>query len=589
LSSNVEIIRLHDDQDNANIVLRAAIYARYSSVGNTPESARDQIKRIRERLQRGAIRSSKFPNAKIEIDEAWVLADEAQTGRVSREEYERIKSGVRLRSFDVLLLDDLSRATRDMGGTLDLYDAVIFSGVEGISVADGISTIDPNARDLFVFKGYANEAQSKAISKATMRGLETRVYDGYSTGHNPWGYYSTPTMHLEIKGVLKPSKFEIKIDYEKAQIIVRIWTMFGEYIGVRNIAKALNDDGVPPPITKGKRVNPRWTDKLVWYIVNQKKYVGLWRYRQTRVVKDPYREKMAQVSRPRTEWLVSKREDLRIVPVEIEEKVNRRTAELAKERSEKHGGFGNRGGIPSHLFIGSLRCSACKGIMITASGRSGGYAGCANAHRQYSGVCSNKRMIKLSTVQHHLTDFLRSELDRPETYSYIAKRYNELIMKKSGTIPQKLAMIESQVADLERSVANFVKFVESGSFSEAVIKGLADAEDRLKHLRAERDYLRTQVGSAVFITPSVVRDRMSRLDDVLNKKVVEANRILKLIFPDDIILEPTVNGRKIVFVATGTINLFAMVQFKIDGISDKFASYVETTPTKFQIRLDKSC
>jgi hypothetical protein len=143
--------------------------------------------------------------------------------------------------------------------------------------------------------------------------------------------------------------------------------------------------------------------------------------------------------------------------------------------------------------------------------------------------------------------------------------------------------------DKSRSVANFVKFVESGSFSEAVIKGLADAEDRLKHLRAERDYLRTQVGSAVFITPSVVRDRMSRLDDVLNKKVVEANRILKLIFPDDIILEPTVNGRKIVFVATGTINLFAMVQFKIDGISDKFASYVETTPTKFQIRLDKSC
>ena len=587
MSNKVQVIAYRDDAQDSEIALRAAVYARFSSLGNTPESARDQIKRIRERLQRGLISSRKAPRAKILIDENWVLADEAATGRVSRENYETIKSGVRNKSFDVLLLDDISRATRDMGGTLDLYDALIFKDVEGISVSDGISTVEPNAKDLFVFKGYANEAQSKAISKSTMRGLETRVYDGFSTGHNPWGYYSTPTTHLEIKGVQKPSKFEIKIDYDKAPIIIRIWTMFGEGIGIRNIAHALNDDEVPPPISKGNRVNVRWTEKNIWYILNQNKYVGHWCYRQTRVVKDPYKEKMAQVPRPKIEWLDSMREDLRIVPAEIEAKVLRRRAELAADRAAKPGKFGNKGGVPTHLFIGTLRCGICGGTVITVSGRAGGYAGCANAHRQYSGECSNKKMIRLATVQERLIWFLRSELDRPETYEHIAKRYNALVMKKSGSIPQRLTAIVGQIADLEKTVANFVKFIAAGTWSDTISMNLAEAEDRLKHLTVEREHLAGQLGNKVFITPAVIKERMARLDDVLGKKPIEANRLLKLLFPEGVTLVPITVGRKTVYEATGVLNLYSMLQFKVDGISDKFGSGFETEPIKFQIGLNK--
>ena len=75
MSSKVQLVACEDDDCGSAIVLRAAIYARYSSIGNTPESARDQIKRIRERLQRGLIASRKFPKAQIVIDEDWV--DEA--------------------------------------------------------------------------------------------------------------------------------------------------------------------------------------------------------------------------------------------------------------------------------------------------------------------------------------------------------------------------------------------------------------------------------------------------------------------------------------------------------------------------------
>jgi hypothetical protein len=81
---------------------------------------------------------------------------------------------------------------------------------------------------------------------------------------------------------------------------------------------------------------------------------------------------------------------------------------------------------------------------------------------------------------------------------------------------------------------------------------------------------------------------MARLDDVLNKRVMEANRLLKLLFPDGVVLTPTIIGRKVVYEATGVLNLFSMLQFKVDGIREKFVSGFETAAMKFQVRLDTS-
>ncbi len=50
------------------------------------------------------------------------------------------------------MIDDISRVTRDMGATIDLCEELTFSGVEGFSVADQISTTDPHSKDLFIFK-----------------------------------------------------------------------------------------------------------------------------------------------------------------------------------------------------------------------------------------------------------------------------------------------------------------------------------------------------------------------------------------------------------------------------------------------------
>jgi hypothetical protein len=127
----IKILRLTDDEEkNANSVLHAAIYARYSSIGNSPYSADEQIQRIRYRVESGQIRSRRFPDAKIIIDEKWVIKDEAKTGRVTNSGLDLVRQGTQAKKFNMVLGDDWSRFARDLGGLIDLYDDFVFYQVE---------------------------------------------------------------------------------------------------------------------------------------------------------------------------------------------------------------------------------------------------------------------------------------------------------------------------------------------------------------------------------------------------------------------------------------------------------------------------
>ncbi len=431
-TQKIELIKSDNNQhDDSKDIVFAAAYARYSTKGNSPYSADEQIQRIRHHLEQGKIKSKLYPNAKIILDDKWIIKDEAKSGRVTREGYELIKSGIATKAFELLIMDDLSRMTRDMGDCIDLYEELIFHDVEGYSLSDRISTTEPHTKDLFVFKSYANEQLWKNTSKSTMRGHEVRVLSGFSTGNNPYGYYSEPTKRTIIKGREVPSHFAIKIDYEKAQIINKIWQMYVDGFGCRSIAKALNNENVPPPSGRGRRGKDaqRWGERQIWAILNQDKYIGISKYRQTKMVKNPKTNKLTKKPRPKSEWLVTKRKDLRIIPPELEKQVNKikenikKTREKAQTKEERI--FSGRGKPTSHLFIGTMKCGLCGATFALLSGKSGGYVGCPNAHRQNLTKCSNKRLVRMSLVENNLIDELKTRMDATETWQYLAKRYNE--------------------------------------------------------------------------------------------------------------------------------------------------------------------
>ncbi len=114
--------------------MRCAVYARFSSDVQHPASIEDQ----RLACQRYADRQE------WEILPEHVYADEALSGMGvdHRPAYRRLLAavGASVKPFDVLLVDDLSRLSRDAAEMLRLARSLEYGRITLISVADGIET-----------------------------------------------------------------------------------------------------------------------------------------------------------------------------------------------------------------------------------------------------------------------------------------------------------------------------------------------------------------------------------------------------------------------------------------------------------------
>ncbi|MSP18374.1 MAG: hypothetical protein EXR74_02260 [Bdellovibrionales bacterium] len=411
-----------------------------------------------------------------------------------------------------------------------------------------------------------------------MRGLEVRALSGFSTGQKPYGYYSEPTKITLMKGVEKPSHFEIRVEQIQAEVIRRIWKLFSECMGCKAIAKKLNDESVLPPTKKSKR----WREKMIWNILNQSKYIGLWKYRQTKVVKNPETERLTQQDRPKKEWIVAEREELRIIPRELEEKVIVRKKEIADERFQgttpEQRRFSNTGRLPSHILIGTMSCGICGGNFFLASGKSGGYLGCMNASRQAGAECANKQMIKMSLVEWNIVDELKKNLEDSRTYDYLARRYNELMGKRSSDVPHRLNEVEITISKQEKVIANYTKFIGEGVWSDTIATELTATEHKVKELKKERDYLKERLGERLYVTPHAIRERLLNLNEVLGQRVSEANRIMRRLFPEKITMKPTVVKGKKSYEASGVLNLYAVTRFSsvVNGVPNEIRTRVLT-------------
>lgn len=99
--------------------MKVAIYARYSSDNQRPESIDDQVRACQE-----------FAAARgYASDPAHIYKDEAKSGVLrDRPGLEALLSAARAHQFEALLVDDLSRLSRDNHFLLTLYAEFRFNG-----------------------------------------------------------------------------------------------------------------------------------------------------------------------------------------------------------------------------------------------------------------------------------------------------------------------------------------------------------------------------------------------------------------------------------------------------------------------------
>jgi site-specific DNA recombinase len=432
--------------------MRTAAYARYSTDMQREASLEDQLRNIRTRCAR----------------EGWqepvVYSDAAISGaRSDRPGFRQLLADAASHRFDMLLVDDLSRLSRDKDDTGKAIKRLTFAGVRVVGVSDGTDTSRDGYELDTGIRAVIGEHYLRDLAKKTHRGLTGRALSGASAGGLPYGY--------RVAGVGRRA-----IDDEQAAVVRRIFAEYLAGMSPRAIAAALNHEGVKSPrgdtwcqsgINGDRRrgigilANPIYCGRQIW--------------NRSRWIKHPDTGRRLRQERPEAEWIVQEHAELAIVDVATWRAVQ---ARLRGRSKDNNGAAARR--MPSHLLSGILRCECCGGP-LTAVDR---YRyGCARRKDRGEAVCTSKLRVSRTATEGAILAGIRTALLTDDAWR-IAERAIAAALKRAQP---DMSALESQIRAAERDRTNILAALRAGIITPSTKAELLDAEQRLEQARAARE------------------------------------------------------------------------------------------------------
>jgi site-specific DNA recombinase len=510
--------------------MKAAIYARYSSENQRPESIADQVGACRKlAIQRG-----------FTVDENHIYGDEAKSGaRKDRAGLSALVEAAQAKAFEVVLVDDLSRLARDNYLMLSIMAELHFEGVRIVSVADGLDSEDEEATLGIQIRGIFNELQLRDLKKKTLRGQMGQKERGFFVGERTYGYRSVPVgeMRMDKKGRPRPEGYRMEIEPREGAVILRVFKAYADGQSLTSIVKTLNAEAIPL-----RTQSKTWSASTVTRMLGNEKYKGRWVWNRTTTRRDPRTGRRRKFEKPESEWVVHEDESLRIVPQELWEAVQKRKEAM---KQTWPGGKGKRGfsksqgtsekHFPTHLLSGTMSCGVCGASISQVSGKAGGYYGCNGAPKK---ACDNKLLVRRKLAENKILAAVTERISEPEHIRYVLERVEQEVAAMRSNLPEDLRIKEAELASEQRRLDNFVNFIAEGRGSKALAKALDETERRVDSLQDEVAHLRTS-RERVFKPPPVewIQDRLSKLQKVLEQNTTRSALVLRE-FLGPIRLEP---------------------------------------------------
>ena len=501
--------------------MKVAIYARYSSENQRQESIEDQIRVCKEFAQR----------QNFIIQESHIYWDEARSGSLrDRPGLDNLLKACQAKEFQGILVDDLSRLSRNNHHLLTLCAQFQYWQVELFSVADGLNTKEEHSKLGIQMRGIINELYLDDLKKKTHRGQVGQKLRGFVVGENTYGYRHQAVGEIKVdsKGRMRAEGYKAVIEPEEANIIKRIYQGFVQGKAISELSRQLNAEGIPTH----KHLRGGWNTSSISRILKNKKYMGYWVWNKTRNVRDPLTGKKRPVPRPESEWIVRQEEELRIIPQDLWQKTEDRWKEIEGTwpTGKQKRGFNiqQRSYVathPPHLLAGIIRCGTCNGAMVQISGKGSGYYGCHNAKKK---SCENKLNIPRKRLEQTVLKMIQEKLLIPEKIHEVLQKVEKELEKQQATLPQELKLKKATLEKLQAKIENFVRFVSEGRGSKAVANALQEAEQQEETLNQELQALE-EGRKEMFQTPPIewIEDRLTNLQDVLEQKTEESALTLR--------------------------------------------------------------
>lgn len=204
--------------------------------------------------------------------------DNGWTGtNTNRPEFQRMLADIHAGKIRALVIKDFSRFSRDYIEAGNLLENVFpFLGVRFISVADSYDSFETDGSTeslLIPLKNLINSFYSKDMSKKVSTAVHTRQLAGqHIPSMIPYGYKKSETQ-----------AYRFEPDEETAANVTRIFRMKLAGVPTNQIAKTMNDEGIPSPgklrylrgMTKDQRyATSHWTPQLIKQILKNPTYCG---------------------------------------------------------------------------------------------------------------------------------------------------------------------------------------------------------------------------------------------------------------------------------------------------------------------------
>jgi site-specific DNA recombinase len=461
------------------MLIPAAAYARYSTDRQDARSIDDQIFRCRAYAKEHGL------NVVAEFKDA--AKSGATLDRADMQKMLAVTRTGRHCPFRVLLVDDLSRLSRDIGNAWRLvFEDLASTNVQVIDCSTGMSSDGAGARLTFGAMALVNDTFLQLVKTETHRGLASRARDGFWPGGRVYGYFTRPEefpedpLHVRATLCVQPAE---------AEVVRRVFRDYDAGVSLGAICDALNNEhiGGPQDGSTKKTAGRGWSRSQLHFMVRNKRYTGeaVWNKRQW--FRDPVSKRRRCRLRPEKDWVVTQNDSLAIIDQATWDRVQ------AKIASRKGSDIRPPGpGKHPHLLSGLLRCGQCGSPMSVVSrthkaGKSWTNFGCSAHHQKGAAICSNNRTVSELGAGKVILNSLIDFIDSPMFEDWVdqGKREAEAAEAKDKPVDDNVTRLMMTVKAQEAKVERIVSLLLDVGASETLKARLQAEETELRRLRLE--------------------------------------------------------------------------------------------------------
>ncbi|WP_374326912.1 recombinase family protein [Azonexus sp.] len=243
------------------VVLRIAVYARYSTDGQKETSIDDQIRCCAETAERYG----------LSLSEDLVFADDAITGTAKathkREQYHALRLAVRSGDVNVIICDQQCRLARSAKEALEFFEELKAHGVR-LLTADGFDSEQATAQLLFGIKSVFAEFFIDETRHRVCRGMLGEFERGAMVTAVPYGY------KVDVVRSADEGRCVWAVNEAQADVVREVFRLRKEGMSLNQIAAVLNLKGEATP-NKGKYWGASAIQRLLknsiykgYYVVN---------------------------------------------------------------------------------------------------------------------------------------------------------------------------------------------------------------------------------------------------------------------------------------------------------------------------------